>query len=95
MSRSARKNTEARQGLNKIIHLLNTTKISHCKPALFENTNIRIGKAKFYSLRILLYSRVIFYIVLGKHTKYHVTKKPIWSHVSPKVVNSRHHIPPM
>ena len=56
-----RKITEARQGLNKISHLVNPTKKrknSHYTPVLLGNINGRLGKAKFHSLIIILDSGV-------------------------------------
>ena len=65
------KSTEARQGLNKISHLVNPSKKknSYYTPVLLGHINGRLGKAKFSSLRILLGSGASSLIVLGKKTK--------------------------
>ena len=73
------KSTEAEQELHKIRLLVSTTKYknSHYTPVLLGNVNVRLVKAKFYSLRIILDPGASFLIELGKHTKKYVTKRPI------------------
>ena len=44
-------------------------KVCHYTPILYGQTNGRLGKANFHSLRIVMDSRAILSIVLGKHTK--------------------------
>ena len=64
--------TEARQGLNKISHLVNPTKKgkhSHYIPVISGHMNVRLGKVKFHSLIILLDSGASYSIELGKHKK--------------------------
>ena len=93
------KSTDARQGLSKISHLVNPTKkggVGTYTPVLLGNINGRLGKAKFHSLRILLDSVAISSMVLEKHAQNnYVTKRPILSNRSPKVVTFWQHIPPM
>ena len=74
--------------MHKINHVVNQTKNEnrHYKPVLLGNMNVRLGKAKFHSLRIILDSKESFLIVLGKHKKNYLTKIPSWSNVAPKAV---------
>ena len=57
-------------------------KIYHYTPVLYGQMNRRIYKAKLHTLRILLDSRAIYYILLGKHnqTPCNKTTNPVkWS----------------
>ena len=76
--------TKVEKRLYKTVHLINPTKKKnrHYTPILIGNTNGRLGKAKFCTLRILLDSGASFSIVIGKHTHKlrHKNTQPVkWS----------------
>ena len=63
--------TEAEKGLYKISHIINPTKKGknrHYTPVLLGSANVRLGKSKYHTLRILLDSSTSSLILLVNNT---------------------------